>query len=70
MVNPRLWLNLGYDSTEIYSDIKYKEHLIATGIKTSSDEDVIVLLHKDGSKISMQCKHKIIKIRTERKLPI
>jgi hypothetical protein len=55
-----------------YTDIKSnKEHLIATGIKTSSDEDVIVLLHKDGSKISMQCKHKTIKkIRTERKLPI
>ncbi len=60
-INPRLWLNLGYDSTEIYTDIKSnKEHLIATNIKISTDEDVVDLLHKNGSKISMQCKHKTI----------
>jgi PAS domain S-box-containing protein len=61
-INPRLWLNLGYDSTEIYSDIKSnKEHLIATGIKTSADQDIVILLHKNGSRISMQCKHQTIK---------
>lgn len=61
-INPRLWINLGYESTEIYSDIKSsEEHLKAIGIKATLGKDVVHLLHKNGSKLSMECKSRYIK---------
>ncbi|MDG2432161.1 PAS domain S-box protein [Flavobacterium sp.] len=61
-INPRLWINLGYDSTEIYSESNSnKEHLITIGIKNTLNQDTAILLHKNGSKISMQCKNRTIK---------
>lgn len=61
-INPRLWINLGYDSSEIYTEIKSKEkYIVATGIRNVGEKEVIDLLHKNGSQISMQCKTKTIK---------
>jgi PAS domain S-box-containing protein len=56
-INPRLWINLGYDSPEIYSETRSKEaHIAAIGIKNKTEQDVVHLLHKNGSKLSMDCK--------------
>ena len=61
-INPRLWINLGYDYPEIYSEVKSKEaNIIAIGIKHNIDKNVVHLLHKNGSKLSMECKSKSIK---------
>jgi PAS domain S-box-containing protein len=61
-INPRLWLNLGYESEVFYTATKSTQKQIKPlGINTASDEQGIVYLqHKDGNKVSMQCKSRVI----------
>jgi PAS domain S-box-containing protein len=56
-INPRLWLNLGYESDAIYKATKSSEKDISSIlINTYIEKDITVLLHKNGNKIAMQCK--------------